>query len=165
MIDLCSIFDRHAPEDFAEAGADQMGAGTEAGDAATEAESHDHGLEFKDNPFTSFMRKLREMINRDPREALRMVDNVRQARIFTKTYEEQLIHQAKERISQALSHEKPEGSLAQQFLRSAFNIIPAPTSPSPMQTANQNLMHPTPVLRPAYPAPGANGLGALALNL
>jgi hypothetical protein len=164
MINLCSIFDRHAPDDFAGTAADQTGADTQAGDAANGAEAHDFGLEFRENPFTSFMRKLRDMIERDPREAMRMVENARSAKIFTKSYEQEGIQKAKDRIIEALSHEKPEGSLAHQFLRSVLDAsAPAPASPAQVQLRNQ--IHLAPALRPSFLAPGNSGLAALSLNL
>jgi len=142
MMKLSDIFFRHAP-DAAPAGhsaEQQSGASSASGASGAELT-----LEYRDTPFTSFMRLLKDKIETDPKEAMRMVLNAKQAKIFTKAHEVEKIERKLSEIVNALHQEQPKG-LAASFLRSVLDLArPATEARHPENPAQH--------LRPSFMAP------------
>ncbi len=149
MTKLSDIFFRHAP-DLAPAG---NGAEQQTGTAsASGAKGADLTFEYRDTPFTSFMRLLKDKIETDPKEALRMVLNAKQAKIFTKAHETEKIERKLSEIVNALHQEQPKGLVA-TFLRSVLDL-PRPAAEAGIRESRSP---PPPVFHGPgpQPAPGA----------
>ena len=142
MMKLSDIFFRHAP-DAAPAG---NGAEQQSGAAsASGAGGVDLALEYRDTPFISFMRLLKDKIETDPKEALRMALNAKEAKIFNKSHEIEKIEKKLSEIVDALHHEQPKGLVA-SFLRSVLDLArPA--------TEARHPENPAPHLRPSFMTP------------
>jgi hypothetical protein len=142
MTKLSDIFFRHAPDAAPAGNAAEQQSGTASASGASGA---DLTLEYRDTPFTSFMRLLRDKIETDPKEAMRMVLNAKQAKIFTKAHEVDKIEKKLSEVVDALHREQPKG-LAASFLRSVLDLArPASEARHPE--------NPAPHLRPSFMAP------------
>jgi hypothetical protein len=142
MSKLCSIFDRHAPGETPEgaAGAEQ------AASSGSGANGKALTFEYRDTPFISFMRRVKDMIQTDPKEALRLIMNAKEAKLFVRAHEKERIKEAMTRIIDALRREHPQG-LTATFFRSALDL------PPPVPEHRQPHL-PVPALRPLFPIPG-----------
>jgi hypothetical protein len=149
MIQLFEIFDRHAPGTAVASEAEQSGAGTSGG---SKNDDSSLTLEFRDNPFASFMRKVRDMIQTNPKEAIRMIENVREARLFNKAHEKESIKNALNRAVTAIEHESPQErqGLVATFFRSVLDL---PRTP---EAAALHPQDPATRLKPSFTNPAFN---------
>lgn len=120
MYRLRDIFSLHGARDSASLGAvsdSQSDAGAKGGVLT---------LEFRDNPFASFMRRLERLIDQDPVAALKMARLALLDKVFGKAVEDRLRHKM-DAIIERLAQAQPAGTpmLLGAFTRAGFSLAPA----------------------------------------
>ena len=139
MQTLVPVFMRHAAAAFAEQ------------DHSSQTGINERGtltLEFRDNPFESLVRKVNQLLDRDPKEALRLLKTTLINKLFTAPRELERLGDKLDETLLKLQEMKQQGPDA-DLTGPAFTGAPALTS----AFARQAFGLPAPENKPAAPAP------------
>ncbi len=109
-------------------------------------------LEYRDNPFASFIRKLEQLIEIDPREALYMAGNALLGRTFSKSLQMEKLNLKMTEILDHMREEKEPApiiapDLQSPFARSLLNMAAPPlqkNNPSLLRTLDFSPLDPRP---------------------
>jgi hypothetical protein len=105
-------------------------------------------FEFRDNPFESLVRKVSQLLDRDPKEALRLLKATLTDKIFTAPRELERLGDKLDETLLKLQEMKQQGPAA-DLTGPAFAAAPALTS----AFSREAFGLPAPEARPAAPAP------------
>lgn len=100
-------------------------AGNDSASDADRAQSGAFTLEYRDNPFASFMRKIERMLDTDPAEALRMAQSTLADRIFEGKMAEKLLAKV-DQIIDMVHKEEEKPDISGTFTKSVLHIIARP---------------------------------------